>query len=260
MKPARIAVLGIAIVAGLGAAMLAGGSKPAPPPAPPPLLTDDVLIAAKDLNAGSVLKAGDMHWDPRPKDHIAEDLIRKSAEPNAIADWTGSVICQQIAEGDLLRAKRMFKEKNPQARCLPFDLYPGMRAVAIEINTQGSSTAGGFILPGNRVDVVHTFHDEDAHNSATQVSRIILTNVRVLAIGQTYREKEGDPIITGANVATLELTPAQAETIVLAQRTGQLSLILRSVQDADSSGMELPDHSNGMMVVRHGVPVHDKAH
>ncbi|HTV34418.1 MAG TPA: Flp pilus assembly protein CpaB [Methylocella sp.] len=259
MKPARIAVLGIALVAGLSAAILAGSSKPAPPAAPPPLPTDGVLIAARDLNAGSVLTPGDMRWDPRPKDHIAEDVIRQSAEPNAIAEWTGAVICTQIAAGDSLRAKRMNQDKNPQARCLPFDLYPGMRAVAIEINTQGSSTAGGFILPGSRVDVVHTFHDEDAQNSASQVSRIILTNRRVLAIGQT-REKEGDPFITGATVATLELTPAQAETVVLAQRTGQLSLILRSVQDADASGAEFPDHSNGMMVVRHGVPVHDKAH
>ena len=252
MKPARIAVLGIAVVAGLGAAMLAGGSNPPPPPppAPPPLPTDDVLIAAKDLNVGSVLKTEDMRWDPRPKDHIAGDLIRKSAEPNAIVDWTGSVICQQISEGDSLRAKRLFKEKNPEARCLTFDLYPGMRAVAIDINSQGSSTAGGFILPGNRVDVVHTSRDEE--------SRIILTDVRVLAIGQTYQKKD-DPVITGANVATLELTPAQAEIIVLAQRTGQLSLILRGVQDAEANGAELPDHRHGMTVIRHGVPVHVKA-
>jgi pilus assembly protein CpaB len=134
--------------------------------------------------------------------------------------------------------------------------------VAINIDTQGSSTAGGFILPNDRVDVINTFHDEDAARKGIGNSfaiQTILTNIRVLAIGQNFQEKNGERVITGAN-ATLELTPAQAETIVLAQRVGQLSLILRSMTDANATGEQPPTHNNGLMVVRNGVAIQDRAH
>src|SRR6202011_1247376 len=110
------------------------------------------------------------------------------------------------------------------------------------IDAQGSSEAGGFILPNDRVDVIRIFHDEDAARkgiSNSFVSQTILTNIRVFAIGQNFQEKNGERVITGAN-ATLELTPAQAETVILAQRVGQLSLILRSMTDANAAAEQPP--------------------
>jgi pilus assembly protein CpaB len=115
--------------------------------------------------------------------------------------------------------------------------------VAINIDAQGSSTAGGFILPNNRVDVIHIFQDEGAARNGVAnsfVSQTILTNIRVLAIGRNVQAKNGERVITGAN-ATLELTPFQAETIVLAQRAGQLSLILRSTTDANAAAEPPPE-------------------
>ena len=145
--------------------------------------------------------------------------------------------------------------KGPHSGFLASVLPSGSRAVAINIDTQGSSTAGGFILPNDRVDVIHTFHDEDAARkgiSNSFVSQTILTNIRVLAIGQNIQEKNGERVITGAN-ATLELTLAQAETIILAQRIGQLSLILRSMTDANAASEQYPAISGGLMVVRNGL-------
>ena len=115
--------------------------------------------------------------------------------------------------------------------------------MAINIDAQGSSTAGGFILPNNRVDVIHIFQDEGAARNGVAnsfVSQTILTNIRVLAIGRNVQAKNGERVITGAN-ATLELTPFQAETIVLAQRAGQLSLILRSTTDANAAAEPPPE-------------------
>jgi pilus assembly protein CpaB len=221
-----------------------------------PVLTDDVLVAAKELNFGAMVEAADLRWEAWPKDHIPAGLVRKSDLPNGIEELKGAIARANFAAGEPVRRERLSKDKNFLAMNLP----SGSRAVAINIDTQGSSTAGGFILPDNRVDVVHTFHDEDTRNSASLVSQIILTNIRVLAIGQTNQEKSGEHVITGATVATLELTPAQAETIVLAQRTGQLSLILRSMADANATSEQPPSHNKGLLVVRNGVAIQDRAH
>ena len=66
------------------------------------------------------------------------------------------------------------------------------------------------------------------------MSETILTNIRVLAIGQNIQERNGEKVVTG-ETATLELTPAQAEMITLAQKIGQLSLALRSLADANQT-------------------------
>ncbi|MGH6834281.1 MAG: Flp pilus assembly protein CpaB [Methylocella sp.] len=231
MKTARLAVLGVSLVAGIGAAVLAGRSNPPPVQPPPPApSTDDVLVAAKELDIGNYVDVADLRWDAWPKDHIPEGLIRKSASPAGVEELRGSIARANFAPGEPLRREHLSKSSDFLAAVL----RPGMRAVAINIDAQGSSTAGGSILPPNdRVDVVHTFLDAHAGNSF--FSQIILTNIRVLAIGQNFQEKNGEHVVNGVN-ATLEVTPIQAETLVLAQRTGQLSLILRSMTDAKATG------------------------
>ena len=222
-----------------------GGSSP--PPA-----TDGVLVAAKELNVGDIVDESGMRWDDRLKDNIPEGVIRKSASPGGVEELKGAFAQRNFAPGDLLRREGL--DKDP-----PFvrRLASGNRAVAITIDTQGSSTAGGFILSNNKVDVIHTFHDEDATRKGignSFVSQTILTNVRVLAIGQNMQAKNGDQVINGVN-ATLEVTPAQAETLTAAQRTGQLSLALRGMADANAAGEQHQDSSNGLTVIRNGVAV-----
>ncbi|MGQ0443766.1 MAG: Flp pilus assembly protein CpaB [Beijerinckiaceae bacterium] len=242
MKAARIAVLGVALAAGVGAAVVATRSNPpaivaAPPP---PLLTDEVLVAAKELSFGAVVDAGDVRWDEWPKDRIPEGLVRKSVSPDGITELQGSTVRTNFAAGEPLRRDRLVK--GPHSGFLATILPKGSRAVAINIDAQGSSEAGGFILPNDRVDVIHIFQDEGAARNGVAnsfVSQTILTNIRVLAIGQNYQEKNGERVIMGNN-ATLEVTPFQAETIVLAQRAGQLALTLRSMSDANAEAEPPP--------------------
>ena len=78
-----------------------------------------------------------------------------------------------------------------------------MRAVAVRVSAQ--NTAGGFILPGDRVDVVQTVAQQTSADApAENVSRTILTNIKVLAIDQTVDEEEGEAVVVG-KTATLEL-------------------------------------------------------
>jgi pilus assembly protein CpaB len=242
MKTARLAVLGIALVAGIGAAVLASESKPPQQiaAAPPPPASDGVLVATKELNFGAVVDASDLRWEDWPKDHIPEGLVRKSTSPGGVEELQGSIVRSNFGAGEPLRRDRLVK--GPHSGFLASVLEKGSRAVAINIDTQGSSEAGGFILPNDRVDVIHIFQDEGAARNGIAnsfVSQTILTNIRVLAIGQNFQEKNGERVITGAN-ATLELTPFQAEAIVLAQRAGQLSLILRSMTDANAAAEQPP--------------------
>src|SRR3954462_8938948 len=131
-------------------------------------------------------------------------------------------------------------------------LPSGMRAVAISIDNRGATSAGGFILPNDRVDVIRTSRIGDDSNAAV-TSETILTNIRVLAIGQNVQEHNGEKVVTG-ETATLELMPAQAEVVTLAQKTGQLSLALRSLADAHQDTPREERADQALTVVRYGVP------
>ena len=231
MKAARLAVLGVALAAGLGAAYLTMGSKPQPvavqPVAlPPPAPTEGVLVSSHDLGFGSIITDGDVHWQPWPKDQVPAGVIARSMQPNAIENVKGAIVRANLSAGEPLHADRLVKGNGSgfMAAVLP----SGMRAVAIDLSDQGKSAAGGFILPNDRVDVIRTFHPDDAPGAFA--SETILYNIRVLAIGQNVQEKAGERTVIGGT-ATLEMLPEQAEKVVLAQRTGLLTLALRSMTD-----------------------------
>ncbi len=131
-----------------------------------------------------------------------------------------------------------------------------MRAIAISIDSRGASSAGGFILPNDHVDVIVTRRDTDASAKAgTDIyqSSTLLTNIRVLAIGQNIQEKNGERVVVG-ETATLELDPSQAEMIALNQRTGTLALTLRSMVDINKPEEKRSrTGSNALTVVRFGI-------
>jgi pilus assembly protein CpaB len=131
-----------------------------------------------------------------------------------------------------------------------------MRAVSTEISPE--TGAGGFILPGDRVDVIVTIRrdkDDKKKNKEEEAatSETVLNNVRVLAIDQTVEEKNGQKVVVG-KTATLELSQRQAETLALSRQLGVLSLALRSLVDA-SGDKRAPEESRrtGVNTVRFGV-------
>ena len=139
-------------------------------------------------------------------------------------------------------------------------LPSGMRAVAIKIDNAGDSSAGGFVLPNDRVDVVRVARDDEATKARgveVFTSQTILANVRVLAIGQNVEEQNGKKVVTGGN-ATLELDPDQANLIILAQHSGarSLHLVLRSLADsggpAETVVAQEEDSKDELTVVRFG--------
>ncbi len=264
MKKSRIIVLFLALAAAAGAFVVANGSRPAPPeiaaaPPPPPAPTEDVLVASKDLPLGTLVGDGDLTWKSWPKDGAAPGMLRKSENPNIIDELKGSFVKSALLQNEPVRREKLVKGAN--GGFMSVILPSGKRAVAINIDSQGATSAGGFILPNDRVDVIRTYH-QDAKGAVASggndsfVSETLLANVKVLAIGQNVQDKNGQPVVVGSN-ATLELDPAQAETVILGQRTGQLSLVLRSMLDADDHGQVVRQAAHSLSVVRYGSVTQD---
>lgn len=260
MNKARLAVLGVAVSAGAVAWYLSAGTAP-PPPAPtiiqaaPQIETLQILVAARDVGMGTLLAEGDLTWAKWPKDALSPQMLRNEAGGQAVMDEVkGSVTRQSFLQGEPIRREKIVK--GTSSGFMSAILPQGFRAVAINIDSTGATSAGGFILPNDRVDVVRVFRDDNEskmRGADVYVSETILQNVRVLAIGQNVQEKNGERVVTGSN-ATLELDPRQAEQVVQAQRSGggNLTLVLRSMLDAGASPSSQVEEARGMTVVRYG--------
>src|SRR5882757_3955846 len=255
MKPARIVVLVIAVAAGGIAALLAGRSDPPPPPALVALETIDVLVANSDIPIGNTVNAPDLRWQLWPAASAGAAFIRKNERPEAITELTGSVARAPFFSGEPIRESKLVKVGGSgyMAAALP----SGMRAISLDIVPE--TGASGFILPNDHVDVILTRRDRAAEKAAgveVITSETILSNVRVLAIGQSVEEKNGQRVVDGKQ-ATLELTPRQAETLALSRQLGTITLVLRSLVDFKTKDTPGPvddgDRKSGVNVVRYGI-------
>lgn len=227
MKAARIIVLGIALGAGLIAARLASQEPSTPPVSTqaeaPALDTTDILVAKSDIDLGNPLKAANLGWEAWPTKNISSQYIRKNGNPNQLEEITGSVARSPFFAGEPIRSSKLIKGNG--SGYMSMILPAGMRATATEITPELG--AGGFILPNDKVDVILTGAEKGDDGKEFYRSRTILTDVRVLAIDQAIEEKPGQKTAAG-KIATLALTPRDAEKIALARRLGTLSLVLRS--------------------------------
>jgi pilus assembly protein CpaB len=233
MKLFRVLVLAVALVAGGIAAYLALNLGPAEAPPTvvelaPQIQSQDVLVAAADIGQGAKLTPENIRWQRWPDDAMNGNYIQKQTRPDAIETLQNSIVRSQFVAGEPIREVKLAR---PESGFLSAILPTGMRAVAVRISA--NNTAGGFILPGDRVDVIETVAQQSGTDAPAQnVSRTILTNIKVLAIDQTVDDKEGEAVVVG-KTATLELKPAQVEQITAAEATGTLSLALRSMSDTD---------------------------
>jgi pilus assembly protein CpaB len=271
LKPAQMVVIAVALGAGGVAAMLMR-SRPAPAPAveqtaaptQAPIATVEVLVARNDLPLGKVIAPDDVVWRRWPEEAgTANFIVRRPGETGtaAVEEAVGSIVRTTFVAGEPIRAARLVKGNRGFMSAI---LTPGMRAIAAPIDDP-SRGAGAVILPNDRVDVILARRNANADAQAegmTHTTQTVLRNVRVLAIDQVVEERGGEKTIVG-RTATLELTPAQAETLALARELGTLSLALRSLADSSAANLAGAGASDGeqpfggqdgrLTIVRHGV-------
>jgi pilus assembly protein CpaB len=260
----KLIIVGAIAVLAFGATyvFLRNAQNPSPQPhvaeAPPKIDIEQVLVATQDIAMGTVVNESAMGWQAWPKAAVSEFMITKSGKPDALEDVRGSMTRVAFIRGEPIRRDKLVKAG--AGGFMSAILPSGKRAVAIKIDNGGDSSAGGFILPNDRVDVVRLARDEEATKARgveVMTAEPILANVRVLAIGQNVEEQNGKKVITGAN-ATLELDPDQVNLIILAQHTGNsnLHLVLRSLVDSGGPAKTVVDANEGgkggLTVVRYG--------
>jgi pilus assembly protein CpaB len=168
MKSARLLILGVAVIAAGGAGYIAMNLS-APPPAPvvvapetPQIQLEEVLVATENLGVGAELTS-QMRWQSWPKEAISDGYITRSSEPDAINQLNGATVRLQLFPGEPIRKVKLI---GPGQSFLSSILPPGMRAVATQINAE--SSAGGFILPNDFVDVIMTRRKPDNASSTSR--------------------------------------------------------------------------------------------
>lgn len=265
MSKMRIVILGLAAGSAVMAGLLAKGFVGVKPEAEKievnTVKTTDVLVASRDILLGDRLIDGATEWRAWPDDNVTDAMITKAEKSDAREVFVTARARTMFFAGETIIERKLVLpgETGFMSALLP----KGMRAISVAISER--SSAGGFILPNDRVDVILTRKINDTVSAET-----VLSNVKVLAINQTYRqEKEGDaPTIAEGKTATLELDPRQTEVIALIESSGELSLALRSMaenegSDASKLGPQLSDNytgkkagTNEMLYVRYGIEVY----
>lgn len=187
----------------------------------PAVETSTIVVAAKDLGYGVQLQSETLREIPWPKNSVPDGAFAKISD---VLTEGRRVVLSPISPNEPILK---WKISGPGARAsLSAVVKEGMRAVAVRVNDVVG--VGGFVLPGDRVDLLYTRTNNNSESASTDV---LIQNVRVLAVDQDADQKKDQPLV--AKVVTLEVNALDAQKIALAQTTGSLSLTLRAAGSLD---------------------------
>ncbi|HZC15888.1 MAG TPA: Flp pilus assembly protein CpaB [Caulobacteraceae bacterium] len=263
-----IVVLAIAAIGAIGLALIVGAltrHKNAPAPvviasSAPALPVAKVLVAKHDLPIGARLGPDDLAWQDWPANAVNPAFITdgqgariapthpvsavfadqaKQTVKAAVQVVSGAAGPMQQLYGSIVREPILANEpiintklvRGGEGGYMAVVLRPGMRAVAVQVNA--TTAAGGFILPGDHVDVLQSHATGSGGDPSGYAAQTLLRNIRVLAIDQNSQPpKSGTQTQVGAT-ATLEVSAADTEIVASAKRQGEVILALRAYSDAN---------------------------
>ena len=184
-----------------------------------------VLVAGGDLPMGARVRSADFRWQDWPVTS-AETYIREGQ--SRLSDFDGAVLRSRLTAGEPVLPGEVAKpgERGFMAAVL----LPGDSAVTVAVTP--STGMAGFIIPGDRVDLLLTTTVATGQNAQPRrVGRTLLSNLRVVGVDQTFtdehRTDKKDLVVP--KTVTLEVTPKQAEIVAVASDLGVISLSLRSL-------------------------------
>ena len=186
-----------------------------------------VLVAQRALPTGTIITADSIAFQDWP-----EGLVKDAYFIDGEADMSkllGTVVRYPVTAGQPVTQGALVA---PGDRgFLAAALGPGMRAVTIPVSAK--TGVGGFVFPGDRVDLMLTQSVKGREGLPLKASETILRNIRVLATDQSTESEtiEGKTVVRAFRTVTIEVTPRIAEKVAVAQTIGTLSLSLRSLAD-----------------------------
>ena len=257
----RFLIILVALVAGAGTLALLEMTRPAPVTEAVEVVQADTvhaLVFNRDMPRGTIIDAPSLVWQEQLRSAVsAATLTSETADAPFPSDIVDKLVRRDVLAGEIVRPDDLVDRASG---FMALTLTPGTRAVGLSVTAQ--KLAGGFILPEDRIDLIHTVSgDFDRDGRAGSFSQTILENIRVLAIGdtptsrvtfQTADQQENaaartsDITMTGDTI-TLEMSEEQAEVLFSALASGQVSLALRSIDDHGPSrvvsvlGFEQPE-------------------
>jgi pilus assembly protein CpaB len=230
----------LALVAGVAVAALWFVRSPtavetARPVAPSPA----ILVAARPIASGTLLRSEDLAWKDIQAGAIAPDDVLRS--PDSETEFLGAVARRDFLAGDPLIANALVKSGD--RGFLAAALSPGKRAVSIAVD--GPESDGGLVQPGDRVDLILTqsFGVETANSEHKTVGEIVLTDLRVIAVDQwlstvakpiAAEKRVGNPDSQLPRTVTLEVSDVQAERVQVAVQLGKIQLSVRALEGSGS--------------------------
>jgi len=223
-----VALLLAAGTAFVARSMLAGGAAPEAAALPVASQGPKVLVAQRALQTGTIITADAVNFQAWPKE-LVKDAYFIDGEAD-MSKLLGTVVRFPIPAGQPLTQGALVA---PGDRgFLAAALGPGMRAITLPVSAK--TGVGGFVFPGDRVDLVLTQSVKSGGgNGDLNASETILRNLRVLATDQSTETEtvEGKTVVKAFRTVTLEVTPRIAEKISVAEMIGEISLTLRPLAD-----------------------------
>ncbi len=258
MTPARIVIILVALVAAVGLALVVhgmfGSAKPPPQMAmqPPPPPMTRVLVAKTDLGVGDRLSPDNMAWQSWPAAtlnaaYITDGVVAAaprgqtatavSTATHTVGDiatgggprmqaMIGAIVRQPLYAGEPITDREIVRSGD--SSYMAVRLPPGMRAMSLPLSAE--SGAGGFIQPGDHVDVFSTHTDSTRNGSGGMVTEVVITNALVLAIDQHPDAPKNSPTLPG-NTITLEVPASSVMALAKARAQTGLTIALRSYAD-----------------------------
>ncbi|WP_170336907.1 Flp pilus assembly protein CpaB [Ruegeria arenilitoris] len=190
--------------------------------------TVSVVVASRDISFGEEINPGALTTIEWPRGALPVGVFTGYDDLIAAANMPTRRARRAITQGELILSNKVsdFGEKVTIVQTIGAD----HRAMAIEVDAE--TAVGGFVTPGDRVDIVMTTGEKKNMQAVT-----ILQNIRVIGVDQESDEQTDQPVV--ARTVTVAVTPDQVQRLALAQRAGRLSLTLRSIDDTEDRALTM---------------------
>jgi pilus assembly protein CpaB len=212
-KKRGLILVAVSLVLGLGAALVASSWMQSRTPDAEDGSTSHIASAAMAIPYGTKIELRHVKMVPLPGYIVPDGAIK------SIDEIKGKIATADILSGELLMNGRFVN--HDEGSTLAALVEEKKRAITVRVDDVVG--VAGFLLPGNSVDVLASRLERGTRRAITET---ILVNVKVLAVDQTARTDDNDPVVVRA--VTLEVTPKQAEVLVARKEEGSIQLTLRN--------------------------------